>query len=43
MEYLWVLEPDSKYDVPDNRHNMRNKYIQKSVMTLGNFTVPFMR
>jgi len=27
MEYLWVLEPDSKYDVPDNRHDKGYKYI----------------
>ncbi|NSW92960.1 MAG: hypothetical protein HPY74_20355, partial [Firmicutes bacterium] len=27
MEYLWVLEPDSSYDVPDNRHDKGYKYL----------------
>ncbi|NSW92964.1 MAG: Rpn family recombination-promoting nuclease/putative transposase [Firmicutes bacterium] len=27
MEYLWVLEPDSKYDVLNNKHDKGYKYI----------------
>jgi len=27
MECLWVMEPDSDYDVPDNRHDKGYKHL----------------